>query len=335
MKILVTGDLHWNDLSRDQYRHDFVKTLVRWIKKYEVRILIILGDLTEEKDRHGAWLVNKIFDHIYKLAQHCLIYIVRGNHDCLVTSIPFFQPLGKLYNTVWINEPRVILDPRFPGARVLFLPHTRNHKKEWKRVNLHECNWIFTHNTFAGAKAETGFELKGVPKSVFLKRQNVVSGDVHVPQRTGQVTYVGAPYPIDFGDDYDARVLLLDSEGNRSSLRYKGPWKRTLDIDVRDIEKGLEDCSEGDILKVRLHMGSGEYHKSYLDCKEKVLEHFRTQGCVVYQVQPVIEKEGDEELGSAAMTSKRTDKQLIRSYASTRGVSDSVLKTGLRLMRKI
>ena len=94
MNSLVTGDWHFSDNPRDDYRHAYMKKLMRLIKRKKVNNLIVLGDLTEEKDRHSAWLVNQVVLHFAELSQLCKIYILRGNHDYVDPDTPFFSFLG-------------------------------------------------------------------------------------------------------------------------------------------------------------------------------------------------------------------------------------------------
>jgi hypothetical protein len=91
---------------------------------------------------------------------------------------------------------------------------------------------VFAHATFDGAISETGYQLTGVdPNIVREARATVISGDVHKPQTmaNGHIEYVGAPYHIHFGDNYDPRVMLIKYEtmDSRGNLYYPAPRKFT------------------------------------------------------------------------------------------------------------
>ena len=334
MTVMVTGDLHWNDKSIDSYRHDFVRTMVRLIIKYDVEVFIILGDLTEEKDHHGAWLVNTIFSHIYRLAVNCDVYILRGNHDSLVTSIPFFRPLGRLERVTWINKPKVIRGLPLPSKEILFLPHTRDHERDWSGIDFHKFQYVFTHNTFAGARAENGVKLEGIPHSLFSRKQNVISGDIHVPQQLGPVTYVGAPYPIRFGDDFSPRILMFNDDGGTRSFSYKGPRKCVIDLTPTDTPKLFRGMRSGDILKIRLHMSAGDAGGTFRNCKERIVKYYRKKGCVVHLVQPIAAQVTKKSSKKTRKLGQRSDRELMKAYATATGVGDKVLNTGLRLLKK-
>lgn len=330
--ILVTSDLHWNDKPRDFYRHTIVEYLLALIAEQQVDQLIIAGDLTEEKDKHSAWLVNKIFDHIDRLAKQCRVTILRGNHDCLQPSMPFFRCLSRIPNVDWINDPFESLD----DPKVLYLPHTRDYKRDWSEINVKKYRWVFTHNTFHGAVTETGTKLEGIPRSVFSKKQTVISGDIHVPQKLRPITYVGAPYTIRFGDVFKPRVMLLDEDGNMKSVPVGGVRKVLVDVGLSgDLPK--DTVRHGDILKVRVYIGRDDSYERFAERKEEVIKFYRNAYCKVDKVQPVVEGGGSSSSGKVKrvrLNKKRTDEQVLESYSLSRGISDSMYKTGRRLMRK-
>ncbi len=333
MPILVTGDIHWNEVARDRYRHDFVGTLESHLIHRKVKTLIVLGDLTEEKDRHSAGLVNVVFNHIYKLSQHCPVIILKGNHDYIQPSMPFFKVLEWLPKVTWINEPTVISDLDLPGGEVLFLPHTRDHKTDWKKVNVKKYKYVFAHNTFQGAKTENGIVLDGIPRSVFSKKQNVISGDIHVPQMVGRITYAGAPYPINFGDTYAARMLLIYGTGAEEDIQYNGPCKIVVDVDLGDEQFSVPLV--GDIVKVNVHVKSDNRHAAFLEYKRWLVSEFEKVGCTLISVNPILEHGKSISVEKRRKLRRRSDDNILTAYASSRGVNKAGLKAGRRLMRKV
>ncbi len=334
MPILVTGDLHWNDSTRDRYRHDFVGSLESQLIHHKVSTLLILGDLTEEKDRHSARLVHQIFDHISRLAEICPVIILKGNHDYLQPSMPFFKVLDKLPKVRWINNPRVVYKLDLPGEEgVLFLPHTRNHKADWKAVDVKAHKYVFAHQTFKGAKTELGFGLGGIPRSVFKKSQTVISGDVHVPQTIGSVTYVGAPYPINFGDTYEARMLLIYGTGTQDTILYNGPRKVVMDMELGDRQLGVSQ--RGDLVKVNVHLKTEQRHAAFLEYKEWLVSEFDRAGSTLCSVNPIVEKGDSISPGKRRKLRRRSDDKILGAYAVSRGAKKATIKTGRRLMRKV
>lgn len=222
MRRLCTADWQLCDNPRDRYRTDFVLTqLPALIEKYKVDQLLVLGDLTEQKDSHPAPLVNDIVGAFYELSNMCEIIILQGNHDILHAAHPFFRFLDCFKDISWITVPT-------ERDNCLYLPHTRDHKKDWKGLNFKDKDFIFAHNIFEGVKAN-GQALAGIPRNIFPKDVCCISGDVHEPQTiaNGKIIYVGSPCLCDFGDDYEPRVLLLD-DLTIKSIKVKGVQKRLI-----------------------------------------------------------------------------------------------------------
>lgn len=338
---LVTADLHLDDNSINRYRHEWIKNeLPRLIRQYSPRYLIILGDLTNDKDRHCAELVNAVVSYLHTLTHHVKqVIILRGNHDCLDPTNPFFEFVKYIPDITWITSPKVITLEGLGNC--CFLPHTRNHEKDWKDISFDpikrdpNTGWIFCHNTFEGAKNENGQALKGIPVDVFPTNAKALSGDVHVPQRVGPVTYVGAPYTIRFGDKYTPRVRLLYRNGKElrmSSQICFGPQKRVIEIiNITKLDKHVEEFNEGDLLKLRVHLKAEEYAK-WSTIKEQLRNWYTEEGGVVCEIQPI--KQTTSLKLDKKTISTRTDQQLLKTYVKRRGLANDILKTGLWLMEQ-
>lgn len=335
MPVIITSDLHFSDNPRDDYRHVFVDFLVDQLKRKKASRLLILGDLTEEKDRHSAWLVNTVADHMVRLSDECPVIILRGNHDALDPSTPFYEFLDYIEDIEWINTPTVV-DVDDLG-KCLFLPHTSNYKKDWKDLDFKSPDLIFAHNTFSGTRSESGMELEGVPPSVFPRGSRVYSGDIHSPQKVGCVQYVGAPYTIDFGDAYEGRILCLFPKSGgyqERTIPYHGPQKKLVEVTTSD--DGEIDFSkipsmyEGEILKVRVTLRPDEYDR-WSEVRDSVKVWGQKNKYTVNVVQPIKETV-DRKPSELINRSNKSDGEILEEYASSHGVPSRVLKIGLGLL---
>lgn len=340
MTLLITGDLHLSSNPRDEYRHDFVESLVDIVTERDPIALLILGDLTEAKDKHNAELVNRVSDHFQAIAQRCPIIFLKGNHDWYTNpDIPFFKFLGLLPRVVWVNEPATgehLKLPRLLGdeikefGRLLFLPHTSNHERDWPDFKFVDYDTIFCHNTFAGALGDNGAELGGIPPSIFPKGAQVISGDIHKPQVIGPVTYAGAPYTVDFGDDYAPRMLELHPSGKLRSVPCSGPQKRLVEIDKLSRLEKIKGISKGDILKVRLNITRSE-HPKWHEMSAAVREWGADHGYVIHMVQPVL-IDDNEKVVTDRKVSRKDDSKILKDYCKGRQVSEDTMKIGLEIM---
>lgn len=256
MSGLVTSDIHLTDNPNDEYRWGLLPWLVEQAKKHNTTWVAILGDLTVAKDRHSAKLVNRFCDGIEELTRHCRVIILKANHDYVDEGSPFFRFI-RHHGVVYVDKPYV-------WSNYLFLPHTRNWEtawEEWLSRGWNDYDIIFTHQTYDGAKAENGQTLRGIPPSVFKGyKGQVISGDIHVPQRlSSRLLYVGAPYQIKFGDDFVPRVLLVRNKGrDLRDLTFKTIGRRVATI--RNLSE-LSECDypSGDQLKVKVRLKRREF----------------------------------------------------------------------------
>lgn len=336
MRTLVLADLHLSANPRDAYRHDIISMLATTAQRMGVSRTAILGDLTEEKDRHGDWLVNKVVDHVRSFARLGPVDVLQGNHDSQTDpDMPFFRFLRHVPNVRWIGKPTAECIDGL--GRVLWLPHTRNVSKAWDGLSFVRHAYIFAHCTFVGASLGNNRQAEGGSGGgVSLKRFpsdcRIISGDVHIPQSFGCVTYVGAPYTVDFGDRYQGRVLLINGDKVRS-IDVEGPQKRLLEFagDEKELDQ-LDDLNEGDILKLKVHVPRSAAPR-WAEQRDRLREHYEKKGFVVHTIVPVIsEKLGKTKMRVVRDTSQKTDEQVMRSFARHSGVDKKTLRIGEKLI---
>lgn len=267
MSFLITSDLHFTDAPKDDYRWELFPWLKKQVAKHRPKYVLLLGDLTDHKDKHSAQLVNRLVRELSELSELVKVIILKGNHDFVSETTPFFGFVGLLKDRV-----RFIIEPwhhRLDGKPCLFLPSTRNYKEAWKDIDFTPYDYIFTHQTFDGALAENGIDLRGIPPSIFkgLKAQ-VISGDIHVPQRIGRnITYVGSPYRVHFGDDFQPRVLLL--EGGEFTDLHVGGVSRELLVGRNISDINAKSFPARTQVKVRIRLKRSEYPE-WPELKRKV-----------------------------------------------------------------
>jgi len=353
MTAIVTADLHLSSNPRDSYRHHFVRNILLGIvTRKRPTTLIILGDLTDQKDYHSSELVNTIVEYLYAFSLECPVIVMRGNHDCINPDMPFFGFVKHIPNITWITQPKVMT---IAGLGVCcFLPHTRNYKRDWEELSFApykrdpNTGFIFAHNTFDGADAGHGRTLRGIPTSVFPKQATVISGDIHIPQTLNQVTYVGAPYTVTFGDSYKPRVLQIGltperpytvsgrKEASREiqmqSIPCEGAQKRV--VDIKNPHKGLAIAlNKGDMVKARVHLAAEDYAR-WNEIQAQVRKAIEQQGAIASIIQP-IKVSQTIKLQRKRTAGLQNDLELLETYAKRRGVTTDTLKTGKWIMEQV
>lgn len=347
MTILVTGDLHLNDNSRDSYRHKFMRTLRDIMRKHKPAGLIILGDICDDKDRHSAWLVNKVVDHIARCAAICPVIALKGNHDYVDIATPFFGFLARVPGVTWVDIPQTgetpstLVQMGLSGA--LFLPHTRDYERDWaglmEKGRIGTYSHIFAHNTFDGADAGHGRKLRGIPTTIFPKGSTVISGDIHSPQKLGPVIYAGAPYRVDFGDDYEPRLLFMDGK-KITSMPAPGAQKRLVEFGVDKkrltiIKPGGQQA--GDILKVRVHIDNRSAMEQWAEHRAAIYEWGEKHEYAIHQVQPMLTEAARKQRAPNLPKVKdvvKSDDQIFGDYVKARDIDPATAKVGQALLRK-
>jgi hypothetical protein len=135
---------------------------------------------------------------------------------------------------------------------------------------------VLLHFPLKGAETESGRVMEeGMPPQMFTTKRvgkaTVLAGDIHVPQKTGNVTYCGAPYPIRFGDDYKPRILLWE-DGVLTSRPRACLRKALVTITSKDELEGLDP---GDMVRVRLRLPRSQFvdwHKRRREVEERAEE---------------------------------------------------------------
>jgi hypothetical protein len=219
--------------------------------------LVILGDLTEEKDYHSSRLVNRIVEELTAIAQEGIqVHVLKGNHDYAESANPFFFFLAHFPNCHYYSDTRLV---EIGNTRWAFFPHSRepvwSDARQLREVGI---DFVGCHQVFSGARSESGREMLGLSTRPLEGAGKVWAGDIHVPQQVGPVEYVGSPYPIHFGDEFEPRVILID--GTKYWNLYP-PYIQKLVLRITDPEQ-LDFCTSwkaGDQVKVELTLCRSEF----------------------------------------------------------------------------
>lgn len=334
MRFLITSDLHLTDRDDDSYRWSIFPWIENQVEKKKIDSVFILGDLTDQKDKHSAKLVNMLFDNIFSLSNKCYVVLLRGNHDCIDPNTPFFRFLNEFADLDYFWEPDFGV---FGDDKFLCLPHSRNPKEEWKDINFNDLDYIFAHQTFNGAVSSNGYTLEGVNTSMFKGvNAKIFSGDIHVPQKVGPVTYVGSPYRIKFGDNFNPRVLVVDG-ADIEELHFPCLSKHVVHLsDPYDIfDTKYKHIKKGDMVKVKLRIPRSKF----VDWEK--YKHEIEHNCWELQVKLCgIELEKTKTRKRLGENNQMSDSDIVSSdelfkeFCEINKVPENLRKTGLSLLNK-
>lgn len=340
-KLIITADLHLTDKAHEQYRHktmDHMRTIIRDEKP---DAFLILGDLTEDKDRHAAWLVNKVVDHLAAFGKLVPTIVMMGNHDYHNEGHPFFAFIQRMEGVHWIDK---VTDGRSIGNifnidldDVIFLPHTRTHQSDWEPINWKPYDFAMAHNAFKGAQSANGHTLDGIPLRDIPEHVKIIAGDIHKPQSWDGCTYVGAPYRVDFGDNYAPRLLKLVGSKPWDISLASQPQKQLFVLDeVSDLwnDKYFDrNVVAGDVIKMRIGIDDmGQWHGAHKDARAWCQE----RGAIAFKIEPVLAKglvKRRHEAPNMERTSVAGEEDALRMYAKRHDVREDDLREGFDIIK--
>jgi len=321
---LLIGDLHLTEQPRDAYRFRIFKWIREQQATFSPKATIFMGDLTDKKDKHASTLVNRIMDELSNLDK---FYMLMGNHDYIDPSQPFFKFMGG----VFMYEPTMI-------NKLLFIPHTRSESefaRACKSFNSVSLDYVFCHQTFEGAIAETGVRLSGYSQAhidQLQPRLGIYAGDVHRPQRAANVVYVGAPYHIRFGDDFDPRCILLEDDGTPKNLYFETVRKWALTVRCGSDIAQNKRLFKGDQAKVTIELAREEA-VDWRTHKKDVLEAAKVKGLELFGVVLKVNSSTPRKVTIADVKS-RTPYDILIAYCKTENVASQIKEAGQALLER-
>jgi len=331
MAWIITTDLHLTANPLDEYRWGLFPFLNGKIKALGkgVHTLFVLGDLTQDKDRHPAVLVNRVvssFVQLYRSTGLTRIIFLRGNHDGL-GDVAFFEFLRCFSFMEVITLPCT----RFIDLKqVALLPHTKKPIQDWATIEFSEVDYVLMHQTAAGAVAESGRKLEG-DNLKWLGGYNarIYSGDIHVPQTIGNIRYVGAPYPIRFGDDFEGRVICING---KKRLAWPFPTIRREKAVIKNIwELSSLGLREKDQLKVEFALDRSELYE--WDNKRRMVERWCDKHGVVL-VGTTLHSKPVLRLKTNSRIATKTPEDALKRYVNINKVEKPVVQVGTGLLQK-
>lgn len=350
MKILLSADIHLSRRPDHAYRWQAMKQLAKHAARDDVAAVVIAGDLVDVKDRHPASFVQQVVASVKEIAAvGKRVFIMKGNHDYIESTCPFFEFLQEIENVVYVTEPGAYW---IDAESVLLIPHVKSWSSgsDWRRKFKLVANWnvIICHQTFGGAKASNGFQLDGVPLATVSKKNTggvrVLAGDIHVPQKIGNVTYIGSPHPVNFGDTFEPGFVLWDLEKEkvtrikRTTIRrlvLDYEWDEHMSMIPRDLDLIPR---EGDHVKFRYH-GPREDAADWPELRRRYLQEAEKIGFRVFSSEFIVTREkkmptSSREVFDDDVETPESDDEEFELFCRESKVPTAYLDTGRELLGK-
>jgi len=322
MHLLFT-DTHWDDQPVNEYRW-LVFDAIRQVKtQYPISMVFLLGDAVDRKDNSSGAFINRLLNELKSVAP---IIILRGNHDTNLHPPPYFSFLSTEFlkhSIEYISEPTEFADS------LLLLPFTSYPKEDWKDLGLTKYKSVFMHQTITGAVTENGQVMESRSFPILPGRVKFYSGDIHVPQQIRNVTYVGCPHPIKFGDKYPCRMLMLDEETYEIVGEIPLSPPRKLMLDIRSIEDlAAYGPRPGDQVKIRLTV-QPDAVDGFGEDEAAIAAWAKQNGVTIAGTEVIVNTGFDRDVDI-----NQTPEAILRSFADSEGLTSELLQVGLDLLNE-
>jgi len=331
VKTLITADWHLDENPINEYRWKFLSWLSDYVDNNNIERIVFLGDLTERKDRHSSKLVNKIFDYFVELTKKCYIVFVKGNHD-FSTEIPFFSFIGRLNNVMFVNN-FVNRNGFKSGLEELFIGYMNEQGWEENKdvimnlVKNPEKTIVFTHQHLKGLfinNADTGGD---IDLKFFKNFKYVFSGHIHQNMEIENFIYVGSPYQVDFGDENNGFIYILDGD-NLEKIKYETISKLSIVLnDVSEVEN--YKIKKDDLVKVKLYTNRTDLSKIN-ELRKEIKSHIDKNGGKLVSFDFV----SDNKPIQIETIKNETDEEIITKFCKNNNLSDEFLRIAFDMLNE-
>lgn len=219
MKLLYTADPHYSSYSQDKIInisglpeklhniHYTMLEIITYALENKIYNIVVGGDLYHNKNIIHSIAQSLILDLIRSHPQ-IHFYILDGNHDMSSMTgdgVSATKSLDNEKNVTTIHETKQI-------ENIVFVPW--NPKKMFKDIKDSKTDYLISHFGLNEGKLNSGIS---IISDIGLKDLNHFKhcflGHYHSPQQVGNVTYVGSPIQLDWGEkNEEKRFLSIDSE---------------------------------------------------------------------------------------------------------------------------
>ena len=279
MNILLIGDPHFkidNSVETDVFSQETIKYVER--EKDNIAFIVILGDVLHTHEKVHLQPLCQATNFIKALAKIKYTFVLIGNHDRINNKVFLTEEhaLVGLKNYNNIN----IVDKVKKFKQFLFVPYVEpgrfQEALDTVDFDMSEIRAIFAHQEFYGTKIKNFTSEIGDKWG--LEKPPIFSGHIHQYQKPqNNITYVGTPYQINFGEAEDKALMILKLDSNDyNTERIKLPVikKKTLTIKADEL-KNLELNKsvqwrliiQDDIKYIKNILSLSEIKEKIKDCK--------------------------------------------------------------------
>lgn len=215
---IFVGDTHLGIYKSSDLYHDITldlfKEIVDTCVRRNIKRIIHFGDFFDNRRHLNIKTLHqglKIAELLHKAMLE--VFIIIGNHDTFYkdkiepTSLSVFEehPNIKIIDKVTMLEDAVMVPW---GTELKDIPDAR---------------YALGHFEINGFPVVQGFEFykSDINITNFARFEAVYSGHFHIPSHKNNITYLGAPFQLNFGDAGSSRGYYIFDNDNLEFIQYK------------------------------------------------------------------------------------------------------------------
>jgi hypothetical protein len=175
-----------------------------------------------------------------------------------------------------------------------------------------------------------------------FKGKTILAGHIHIPQKVGNVTYVGSPYPIKYTRNWERMhsCLLVDPTNGATKEFYYTEMKKVI-ISINKghfgfVEAEFDGITRDDQIKVEVELSSDEIH-FYPELRSEILGVIKKRNLKYDKIKhKKIEKKKVTRvrLNSRRVSSIISNRDFFDRFSNSEGLSNTVREIGINIMEK-
>lgn len=262
-KVAIITDSHWGARNDNQaFAQHFIKfyeeVFFPTIDDLGIKHVLHLGDLTDRRKYINFVTAKNLETHFMKplYDRNIQLDLVAGNHDTFYKNTNEVNSIMQLYGTSKYDNINIIWDDAYEvtwedgtGCSVMMVPWicAENQESIYNSLKSTKSQIVMGHFEIQGYEMMKGQICDhGLDKKIFNKFDTVYSGHFHHPSHNGNITYLGAPYEMNWSDYNGKRGFHIFDTETREVEFIKNPNRMFHKISYDDTDMTIEDVANLD-----------------------------------------------------------------------------------------
>jgi DNA repair exonuclease SbcCD nuclease subunit len=260
MKVAVINDTHFgarndNAAFAAYFKKFYDEVFFPYLIENNIKTVLHLGDLIDRR-KYINFVTAKHLDEDFIKPLHdngIELHMILGNHDTYYKNTNSVNGVTQLYGNskydnihIYENEP---VELQLGSTKVIMTPWicAENYGVITKAIQDTDASVLMGHLEVVGYEMIRGQLCDhGFDKKEFRKFDAVYSGHFHHPSSHDNITYLGAPYEMNWSDYDGWRGFSVFDTETREMLKIQNPFRMFHKLMYDDEDMTVEDISKLD-----------------------------------------------------------------------------------------